>query len=131
MLHGMGMFSSLYIMEANRKAGRAERGVSRTVAKLDEARRELRIMQEKFDKLVLIDMAIWSLLQEKTGLTDEDLAQRIQDIDLADGVADGKITRTKEAGQKCGHCGRVVSQRHRRCLFCGSESLESGPFGGV
>ena len=131
MFHGMGMFSGLYVMEASRRAGQSERAVSRTIGKLEEARRELKILEEKFDKLVLIDMAIWSLLQEKTGLTDDDLAQRVQDIDLADGVLDGKVTRTKEVGQKCGNCGRVVSQRHRRCLFCGSESLESGPFGGV
>ena len=94
----------------------------------NEMARQLRSMAERFDKLVLLNMALWSLLQEKTGLTEEDLMRRAQEIDLQDGVADGKVTRTVK---KCGNCGRTISKRHNRCLYCGSEVLIETPFDAV
>ena len=94
----------------------------------NEMARQVRVMAERFDKLVLLNMALWSLVQEKTGLKEEDLMRRAQEIDLQDGVADGKVTRTVK---KCGKCGRTISNRHNRCLYCGSEVLSETPFDGV
>jgi len=93
-----------------------------------EMSRQVRLIAERFDKLVLLNMAMWSLLQERTGLKEEDLLQRAQEIDLQDGVADGKVTRTVK---KCGNCGRSVSNRHNRCLYCGSDALSETPFDGI
>ena len=73
-------------------------------------------MQSQLDRLELICMAVWSLVKEKTNLTDDDLARRIQEIDLADGVQDGKITKGVAI---CPQCQRPLSLRHHRCLYCG------------
>ena len=111
-----------------RRASEAESAARKSQTKATEVLRELRVVEERLEKLVLIHMAMWSLMQERTGASEEDLAQRVQEIDLADGVADGKITRT---AQKCAQCGRTISRRHRKCLFCGSEDLTAAPFKGV
>lgn len=97
-------------------------------AKLSELNRELRLMGDRLDKLVLVNMAMWSLLQERAGVTEEQLIKKMEEIDLQDGVADGKVTHDN---QNCGNCGRTISQRHRRCLFCGSGDLGKGAFNGV
>lgn len=86
--------------------------------KAEDVARLVRDLEERLNQLTLVNMAIWSLVQERTGLTDQDLVQRIQEIDLSDGQLDGKV-RTQI--QTCPHCQRTLSQKHNRCLFCGYE----------
>ena len=82
-------------------------------------------LPQRLDRLVLANMALWSLLQEKTGLTEQDLLDRVQQIDLADGQADGKA---RKPPAKCGECDRMMSPRHKRCLYCGAERLYYSAF---
>lgn len=89
------------------------------------AGREVRQLEEKIDRLSLVCMAMWSLIQDKTGVTEEDLLQRVRALDLMDGVADGKATRTVS---RCQSCQRVMSPRHRKCLYCGQDKLVQSAF---
>ena len=82
---------------------------------------------ERIDRLVLINNAMWELLAERTQLAEGDLVDKIREIDLRDGVEDGKLRMVL----KCPKCARMMSQRHGRCLYCGEESLETTPFDGV
>lgn len=75
----------------------------------------------------LVTNALWQLLKEHTGLTDGDLKKYIERVDLADGVRDGKITRSKSA-MDCPHCARRILKSATVCAWCG-EKLETGdPF---
>jgi len=82
------------------------------------AREKAADLSEQLDKLTLVCAAMWELLREKNGLTEDDLAARVAIIDARDGVADGKITHTV---QKCAQCGRPVAATHRKCLYCGAQ----------
>ena len=82
-------------------------------------------LEEHIDKLTLVCAAVWELLREKTGMTEQDLAVRVAMIDARDGVADGKITHTV---RPCGKCGRPVAARHRKCMYCGTEQAVEGVF---
>lgn len=88
-------------------------------------KREVGRLESRVDRLSLVCMAMWSLLQEKTGATEQDLLERVKELDLRDGKPDGKITRTVS---NCPECGRVMSPRHDRCIYCGAERLSEGPF---
>ena len=66
------------------------------------------------------------LLRDTMGLTDQDLVNRVQKLDLEDGVADGKVTRSGPT--TCPRCQRTFSPRHRRCLYCGQEVAAATPF---
>ena len=79
---------------------------------------EIRALKEDHQHLRLLNQALWELLREKLGLTDADLEQKALEIDLRDGVQDGKMTET---GLRCPRCGRVSSSKHGRCLYCGVE----------
>ena len=83
------------------------------------------LMEDRLDKLALVSMAVWELLAEKAGIGEEDLLEKIQEIDLRDGAADGKVTR-KVA--RCPKCNRVMSPRHKRCLYCGAHRLNVTAF---
>lgn len=76
----------------------------------------LRNLEDRIDRLILIIQAMWTLVQEKTGLNDEDLMERVKYIDLLDGVEDNKRTQHIK---KCPKCQRTMAPRHRRCLYCG------------
>lgn len=90
-----------------------------------EVRSGVAELEERLDRLTLICMAMWDILKEKGGLVEQELMDRMQQIDLADGVADGKVTRTVA---KCHNCGRTMSPRHNKCLYCGATKLERTAF---
>lgn len=93
-----------------------------------DVRRMAEAIEARLDALTLATMAMWSMMREGLGVTDEQLADRIEAIDASDGRIDGKVSATVTA---CRTCGRKMSSRHRRCLFCGAEAPGSGPFRGV
>jgi ribosomal protein S27AE len=90
-----------------------------------EARQTIADLQDRLDRLTLVTQAMWELVQEKTGLKESDLMEHVQNLDLRDGVADGKVTRTVS---RCPQCQRTMSPRHQRCLYCGHEKLINGVF---
>ena len=107
--------------QAGAEAGRAKSTAER-------AAWDMRQLEERLDKLTLTCMAMWALLKECTDLTEEDLVKKLQEIDLRDGVADGKITKQIA---RCPKCDRVMSPKHQRCLYCGHEKLNKTAFDGI
>lgn len=79
----------------------------------------------RLDKLSLICEAMWSLVQERTGLTERDLLERVTELDLKDGVLDGKYTKP---AVDCPKCSSKMCRKFNRCLFCGEEYTEGSPF---
>ena len=77
-------------------------------------------LEARVDRLNLICRAMWSFIQETTDLTEESLLERVKDLDLRDGKLDGKLARKVS---QCGRCGKVMSTRHNRCLYCGDAAL--------
>jgi DNA-directed RNA polymerase subunit RPC12/RpoP len=81
-------------------------------------RNELTDLRERVARLALMNQALWELLRDRFHVTDDDLAAVAQEIDLRDGVADGRMTET---AVRCPQCGRVSNSRHGKCLYCGLE----------
>ena len=84
-------------------------------------------LEARLERLALLTEALWTLLRERVGMTDEELLERIRDVDLSDGVLDGKVRR---GTSECPGCQRVLSKRHDRCIYCGAE-VTRPPFQGV
>ena len=75
------------------------------------------LMQHHVERLLMITEALWVILKEQHGYTDEDLIERVRQIDLRDGKLDGKVAST--GIKTCDSCKRPVSGRHAACLYCG------------
>ncbi|CAG0975598.1 hypothetical protein PHYC_01483 [Phycisphaerales bacterium] len=75
-------------------------------------------LEDRLDRLALINTAMWELIVARLGLTQQEIANQITEVDLRDGVLDGRI-RPNDAPLKCSQCGRTLMQRHRTCLYCG------------
>ena len=70
---------------------------------------------------LLIDV-LGRLLITKNIITRQELAVMTQQVDLEDGIEDGRIgpNRTAEA-PACSNCGRAVNPRRKTCVFCKHE----------
>lgn len=77
------------------------------------------------ERLFMITEALWTILKEQHGYTDEDLIHRVEDIDLRDGKLDGKVAR--KPSPPCAQCNRPIIGRHAVCLYCGARTPR-GPF---
>ena len=88
------------------------------------ARTDAREVEERLDRTLLACEAMWSILRDKLGVTDVELVERINDIDLSDGRLDGKVRKTAVA---CPKCNRTISQRFPKCMYCG-QPIVHDPF---
>ncbi len=86
---------------------------------------EVERLRNRIDTLTLTNLAMWSLMRDKLGLTDAQLENCVRELDLADGVMDGKLT---VGPWNCTKCQRPNSPRHKSCLYCGHQRVATVPF---
>ncbi len=115
----LGLFWEIH---QHQRIAEAESAATRGAEKALDAASQVRSFEERLDKLTLVSMALWSLLKETTDLTEEDLMERVKEIDLSDGKLDGKV---RHALLRCPECSRVMSAKHKCCLYCGYDKPES------
>ncbi len=106
---------------AQQGAGRAA-SLARSASIGDATAHSNRIedLHERIDELALIIRAMWALMEEQ-GLTAEQLAAKIEEIDLRDGVADGRVTQRPV---DCPSCDSKVAAGLSRCQFCGAQLVD-------
>ena len=88
------------------------------------AQRKAEDLETRLERALLTMEAMWTLLRDKLDTTDDELIERIVEIDLSDGILDGKARRP---ALECGSCSRKIPRRFARCLYCGAE-IEHDPF---
>ena len=103
----------------------AEASASRAASVAGEARTQTELLRADVEKLLMITEALWTLMREQHGYTDEQLVRAIEDIDLRDGKLDGKVA--KSPPPLCPECGRNLMGNRPVCLYCGTPVVR-GPF---
>jgi hypothetical protein len=100
-----------------RSAARAA-SLARDAAVSDGTRHTNRLeeLEDRIDRLALVVRAMWALLEDG-GVTPEQLAAKIEQLDLEDGVADG---RGRRMATDCPSCGSKVPAELARCQYCGA-----------
>lgn len=98
----------------------------KALSKAREATDRLSQLELSVSRLSLICRALWEILQREHGLTDEQLLALISEIDLRDGHLDGKLAARKV--NYCPHCGKAVSPKQPRCIYCGRANVAQDPF---
>lgn len=94
-------------------------------AKVRSVESQLEMMRFDIERLLMVTEALWGILREKHGLTDEDLTRRIHEIDLRDGKLDGRVA--PEPPGRCPRCDRVLERKRPYCLYCG-QPIAADPF---
>ena len=106
------------INENHRRHDSVERDVRRSGGDLAD-------LQRQVDKMALVNQALYELLRNLTGITDEDLRMKIREIDKRDGSEDGKI---KSSPLRCPKCGGAVTVGALSCQTCGATVAPKYPF---
>ena len=107
----------LWELRQQRKIGQADAAASSAAAGVTKAGETIRKVEQRVDGLTDVCEALWSLLKEQTGLSDDALLERITEIsrhrDLGGAASKADL---------CPKCGRPIQTNNDRCLYCG-ESL--------
>lgn len=77
-------------------------------------------LEQTVGRMRLINQALWEVLRVHFSLSDAELRDKMHEVDLRDGVEDGRLGDT---GIECPSCNRVSNPRHGKCLYC-DEPLE-------
>ena len=75
-----------------------------------------KVLEANLAKTLMICETLWELLRDEHGWTDQNLYKKLHEVDMRDGVLDGKNQRK---AVKCPDCGHTVSARHPACIYCG------------
>ena len=89
---------------------------ARAQSKVRSDESKVKHLEATVAKLLMINEALWEIVRDKFGMSDEDLNDKIYEVDMRDGAADGKNQRK---ASKCPNCNHMVSSRHTACLYCG------------
>ncbi|MEM6468883.1 MAG: hypothetical protein AAF802_04890 [Planctomycetota bacterium] len=112
----LGLFASNF---ARVSAAKHATGVAQSAhSAADRARTETELLNVDIEKLYLITQALWTIMKEQHGYTDEELAAKVTELDLLDGKLDGKLERAPER-PLCSECGRKLMARRNICMYCG------------
>jgi len=100
------------------QAYQQEEAKSEAPSHTQERSGDLGQLVSQVNRLTLACQAMWEMVRDKTDFTEKDLAEKIQEIDLRDGVADGKLG---PIAIECPRCGRNSNSKRDTCIWCGED----------
>ena len=84
------------------------------------------VLDADVERLFMLTEALWVFMQKEHGYTEEQLIEKIVEIDLRDGKLDG---RSATDAPLCTSCNRPVSKQRPVCPYCGTQvEASSSPF---
>ena len=112
----MGVFGMHGASNISRNLQGSTGSSARAQSKVRSDESTVKHLEATVAKLLMINEALWEIVRDKFNMTDEDLHEKIHEVDMRDGTADGKNQRK---ASKCPNCDHMVSSRHPACLYCG------------
>jgi hypothetical protein len=116
-----------YMYRQQMKAVHSAQRATQQEAQSNRARQRSQFedLEDQISRLKLVCESMWELMSQVTGLTAEQLEQRIHEVDLDDGQADG---RKVHAAAMCTQCESMIPSRSKVCTYCSAPAPSRGPF---
>ncbi len=82
---------------------------------VDHEERDLEMdeLRERVDQLATVNLALWEILRDELGISDQRLSEQLERIVARRAGAE------PVGGRTCSSCGRKVPASRERCLYCG------------
>jgi hypothetical protein len=106
-------------------AGQALSDAEGEAADARAAQLQTELVRADIERLLMITEALWTFLKKEHGYSDEELVNTITQIDMRDGILDGKVAKTPPP--PCPSCGRISGKGRLVCLYCG-KPIPVSPF---
>lgn len=103
----------------------AHMAASHAEARAREVKTDIEIIRCDIERLLMITEAMWQIMKERFGYQDEELANRVVEIDRRDGKLDGRVAPGPPPA--CPNCGRTLERKRAVCLYCG-QLIARDPF---
>ena len=110
------MLEFLLEFHQNKKISDAQSKAQSASDKVESINDRLSLQDRKIEMLILVNQAIVELLVKKCRVSEDEILEQIEEIDLRDGIKDGKISN---GCRKCFKCDRNYNHRLNKCLYCG------------
>lgn len=91
-------------------------GVAPSDPRIVDAKQKCADLEARLNRFQLCNLALFELISEKIGLSAEEVTKRMDEIDLRDGMLDGRVIL---APLECPNCKKVIHRRQGRCMYCG------------
>jgi len=98
---------------------RADQAVEKTI----DLESDAGSLQRRVEVMALANQALFEILRDRLGISEEEVIYRMAEIDAQDGRKDGKMS-TSARVVTCRRCGRAVSTTRLRCMYCGELVIE-------
>ncbi|EOD81434.1 hypothetical protein D515_04336 [Grimontia indica] len=112
------MSNFLWTIFQSGQIGRNHSTATQASVKSERNASDVNYLEDRLDTLSLANQAMWELLSNHLGYTENDLLKKMEEIDMRDGVLDGKITVS--AVKNCPECGHTIRKRRANCYWCGA-----------
>lgn len=106
------------------------RDIQRLKSQVEDAasQSQLQAAAARVDQLELLCTALVELLVAKGVTTPAELRVLMQQVDLSDGVEDGRVSkRVREESPRCACCQRFLNPRREACVYCGTPMARAVP----
>jgi len=103
----------------------AHRQADRALEKTIDLESDAGSLQRRVEVMALTNQALYEILRDRLGISDEEVVYRMAEIDARDGCKDGKMGARVA---KCRRCARPVSTARQRCMYCAELVVEGHLF---
>ncbi|MCY7361367.1 MAG: hypothetical protein LH629_04755 [Ignavibacteria bacterium] len=110
------MLDILLDIHQYKKIGDAQAKAQSASDKVNSVNDRINQLEKQIDLLYLVNQAYVELFSEKLNISETNILEKIEEIDLRDGLKDGKIGNY---GVKCEKCNRSYNKKLNKCLYCG------------
>ena len=97
-------------------------------SRIDRATKAIEDIEDRFEKLLIVNEAMWELLSEHLGFTDAHLVHKVREVDGRSGAVDG---RRAVVVRRCSQCDAAIGKGRSTCMFCGHAEPGLEPFDAV
>lgn len=89
---------------------------------------QVQAVAARVDQLELLCSALVELLVAKGVTTSAELRVLMQQVDLSDGVEDGRVSKNaREQSPRCACCQRFLNPAREACVYCGTPMAQAVP----
>lgn len=85
-----------------------------------EAKLEVELLRHELERILMINQALWEIVQETNNLDKDYLFKKVIEIDGRDGKVDGKVSKTPP--KHCAKCNQVLPKDKPFCFYCGNKT---------